>query len=230
MEFNELSLQDLEYNFFGNKLEKLPENEKNEYMSMYLLYRKLFTNYIIDVLNLKEIDEKIKKSEFKFISVTEEEKDIYQFFVNNDLDYFYIRNDIYLEQLSSEEIKFLKSILNENVMLNQNVKEFIESTYKKAIFNNSLNNGSFCTVFYGPETMNYSAPNNALVLGFRYDSFNKNNLNEEMYIKNNENQHLLLQKIFEEITSNAQSKLEIPCSIIEYNEFSVQRKSMSKHY
>ena len=54
MEFNELSLQDLEYNFFGNKLEKLPENEKNEYMSMYLLYRKLFTNYIIDVLNLKK--------------------------------------------------------------------------------------------------------------------------------------------------------------------------------
>ena len=211
----EISLKDIESNFFDNKL-NIPNKE--DYLSLYILYRKLFNKYIINTLNLKKYEEELKNSNLNFIPVIEKKQDIYQFIVSDELDYFYIRNNIYLEHLTNEEINYLRSLSNTNI----DSTEFIEKTYKKVIFNDALNNGKLCKVFYGPQSKIFSAPNNALVLGFRYDSFNKNNLSEKEYMDNYDKQRILLKELFKELINNAQNTLRTYCSIIEYNEFSVE--------
>ena len=75
---------------------------------VYLLYRKLFTEYIIEKTELKKYDEEIKNSNLNFIPVEEEKMDIYQYFSCDILKYFYIRNNLYLEKLDKKDINFLE--------------------------------------------------------------------------------------------------------------------------
>ena len=59
--------------------------------SDYLMYRKLFTQYIIEKLNLKKYDDEIAESKLNFIEVKEKQMDIYQYFSKDKLKYFYKR-------------------------------------------------------------------------------------------------------------------------------------------
>lgn len=226
---NNIELDEIDAVVLNNKLPRFNVlayyKEKKLFINMYFIYRKLFTEYMIELLDLKKYDDEIKASIYKFLTISKDNADFYQAFSDNFLNYIYIRNNIFIENLNIEEFNYLKSLINrENIQLDEPLKNFIEKTYKKVIFQDLLNNGEICMTFYGPQTSAYCTTNDSLVIGFRYDEFNLNNMNDFDWNINHNNQVAFLDKLFYKIKSDISKRISIPIEIIKYNEFSTTKK------
>lgn len=193
--------------------------------SDYLMYRKLFTQYIIEKLNLKKYDDEIAESKLNFIEVKEKQMDIYQYFSKDKLKYFYIRNNIHIEKLTDEEQKFLQKIkLEEPNELGDIEKDFIEKTYSKVIFEDVLENGEICNVFYGPDSRSFISSNNSIVIGMRYDEFENNGLDDEKWDELHEKQLDFWDELKERMELELKMKINKHISIIRYDDFSIEKR------
>ena len=217
-EYLKLSIDDLNYNQMNNK-------QKEEYLNIYSLYMNYFLKFLIKKINLQEYDNLLKVNNPVFIPL-KDNMDIYQLISKNLLEYFYIRNNIYLSRLNSVELEYLRNkILNNDLIFDENTFNFIDLTYKRLIFeviNDDPNIKG--KINYGPnlESDLYYAPNNGLVLGIRYDEFNLGGMNEEEWFLNRINQKEYIKKVIIQIENEVENKLNIPCKIIEYDQYSVE--------
>lgn len=200
------------------------ERENTEQFRLeYLTYRYFLTEYLIKKLALKEFDEEISNSGLDFSTVKEASMDIYQFFSSSILQFFYIRNDLYLNRLTESEKEFLrKRVQNRKVVIDDEILSFIERTYQKVIFKDVFHNGTSCMAFYGPENLNFSAPNNAVVVGFRYDEFDMRGLRDEEWQDIYDKQTYFLYSLLKRMNEELKTKLEVPVTVIQYNDFSIR--------
>lgn len=150
-------------------LDEFNESEVEAYLALYSCYLSLFEKYLNKRLELFKIDQEFSKSLLSFEKVKEDDKDFYQAIASDELNYLYIRNNLYIERLTENELKYLGSKFDSSEEdINQIDFEFIESTFKKVIFENAIENGQMLLNF-GPENGRFEALNNALIIGFRYD-------------------------------------------------------------
>ena len=106
-----------------------------------LLYKKLFLEYVIKELELNNYDEILNRSPLNYIPISYENKDNYQKNNSKGLKYFYIRNNIYIERLTRDDISFIqKKRKNGEEVLDEEWAEFIENTYPKIIQENNSRN------------------------------------------------------------------------------------------
>lgn len=202
----------------------ISKEEKKQYLERFCLYRNMFTKYIIEKINLKEYDEKIKNSNLNIKPNDLKDMDIYQYFSSELLEYFYIRNNIYLERLSLEETSFLdERIRNKNDKLDEEVINYIENTYKKVIVEVYDNQQEGIVCFYGPNTARFAAPSNALIIGMRYDEFVEDGLSDDEWIKQRDAQFLYINSLFDYMMVKLPEIVDMPVSIIKYNEYSVTK-------
>ena len=203
----------------------IQSKEKEEYINLYNAYRSLFTEFVIKKLNLKKYDDEIKNSGLNFKSLDEAKMDVYQYFSSELLKYFYIRNNIYVEKLSQEERKFIESrIKSGKLELDEGAENMIKSTYKKVIFEDALKNGENCYVFYGPNSSNFSARNDSLIIGIRYDEYYLGNLTDEEWDKQHDNQLMFLSELLQRVESSRNEEKDISFSIFMYDDFSTKRR------
>lgn len=207
---------------FKNNMSK---DEKNKYLMYYNTYRTLLTKFIIKKFNLKFFESRIEKSNLKFLTVDENKMDVYQYFSCNELKYFYLRNNVNINRLNSEEKAFLNEIISSNNdELDEKAIQFIENTYKKVIYEGKSDDDRGHIIMYGPDSKHFMAPNDALVLGMRYDMFNLNGLNDEqwkdLYFKQIEFLNHMLKKMQEELNEIS----DISVNIIQYTDFSIERR------
>lgn len=137
---------------------KLDEDGKNYYFQMYSMYMELLYNYLLKNTDLLKYDNNLK--EHMVSPVIDEYKDFYQSFANGFLDYYYVRNTLYLEKLNKEEMDYLSKKMNEEFVYDEEADNFIKNTLPKVI----LVDGDYM-VFYKSNDIDYSATPNALVLG-----------------------------------------------------------------
>lgn len=225
MKFNRLYEEDLKTiypNCTNISLDNMPENQKKKYLLLYNMYRKLFTIYIMQKLKLKSYDKKIEKSELGFTANKKQDMDIYQYFSSDILKYFYIRNNIYIEKLNKKEIDFLeKKIQSKNYELDDETMQIIESSYRRVIFEDVLKNGELCKTLYGPNSSNFFADNNAIIIGVRYDEFAENKLNDDEWDELHQQQVEFLESLITRMNKNLNSNSAVPIEILEYSEFSI---------
>lgn len=223
-EVNEKQLKTIYPNSGLNVLKDMSNSDKQKYFLKYFLYRKLFTEFLILKLELKEYDEEIANSKLNFRPSNKDDMDFYQYFSSEELKYFYIRNNIYIDKLSEIEDNFLQNkIDNNNYNLDIEAEKFIEATYEKVIFEDVLNNGDTCITIYGPDSSSFMAPNNAVVVGFRYDEFNLNGLDDNNWNELHNKQLLYLRELDNKMSVNMDNVLQVPVAILKYNEFSVKK-------
>ena len=215
MNFNNLEDKDLLNN--EEELKKLTSEEIKKYMLIYNLYRNLFTEYVIKMTNLKKFDETINKSKMNFKPIELSEMDMYQYFSSNDLKYFYIRNDIYINKLNKEEMVFLQGrIDSNNYNLDEETTKIIENSYKRVICSEEKEPNIESDVFYGPLNSSFSAPDDNIIIGVRYDESEIDELDEKewenLYFKQNEFLYDIMKKIQNELKD---------VTVIMYDEFSI---------
>ena len=127
------------------------------------------------------------------------------------LSYIYIRNNVHVERLSSDEIE----VLNNNNEYNEEVEKLIESTYQRLIVENHGEPGT--TINFGPPVENFLIPNNVLVVGIRYD-LRASGENEEEDNK----KETIFNDVRYNLAKSLNETLEYPTYVIQYDEFSVK--------
>lgn len=203
-------------------LDKLDEENKEKYINLYNLYRKLFTEYLIEKLDLKLYDNLLLNSGDGFNPVPEEKMDIYQYFSMEELKYFYVRNNIYVEKLDEEEKNFFESKLeSKNLELDLETEKMIEKTFPKVILEDLKKGYEKYKVFFGPDNKSFLANNDSIVIGFRYDNFKNDGLGDDAWFERFLKQRQLLNSTFNEMNEKFKKEISNEVTIIKYSDVSV---------
>jgi len=224
--FKKIKEEELKTTFPSTRMinsEEMSEQQKNDYISMYNLYRKLFSEYIMGKLELKKYDDELTNSSLNFKCVDEEKMDVYQYCTSDELKYLYIRNNIHIERLSDQEKNFLINRLRDiKDELDEEARQLVQSTYQKLIFEDVGKDGKQHITFYGPDSMNYTARNDSLIIGMRYDEFDLNGLDDEAWDELHTKQLMDLREMFYKLVIEQKGKVNVPITILQYNDFSVK--------
>ena len=223
-EANNITILDYETRFPSFNQEyfnNLNNESKQEYLKLYLLYYNLLYKYLIPKLNLKHYDNMLLNSDNIFYQVPLENMDLYQRIGSNYLKYFYLRNNIYIERLSKEELDFLKKkLLSNNNELDNETTTFIKNTYQKVILEDA---NDVKNINYGPDSCDFYKPSNNIIIGVRFDNYYKesNESNSESGSKYNDRIYEL--EIITKFLAKHLEDFEVPCSVIIYNEFNINK-------
>ncbi|WP_428047903.1 hypothetical protein [Candidatus Proelusimicrobium excrementi] len=194
------------------------DDENNEYFKLLNNYKKLFESYLKEKLPLELIDDNMKSSDLKFVQIKEEDMDFYQISSTMGLDYIYLRNNLYIEKLSKEDLEFLSKKDN----LDDEAREFIKRTYLTVI--NPYENDEKRIVFYGPENGKHLCDSTDVVLGIRYNEFETNGMSDEEFQKNFLEQLRLIAQVSTLLEIASPNELGSQVKVIQYNELSIMKK------
>lgn len=204
-------------------INKLSDTEIQNYLNLSTLYRSLLNEYIKQ-LGLGNYEDAVKNSELNFIPIKSSDQDFYQYYNNSNLDYYYVRNNIYIDCLTEKEKEYLQNKLNKHdYSLSDQDIDFVSQTLSKVIKEVHDNTPEPFEVNFGPLSTSFFAPNNALVLGFRYDKFNDNGMDEDIFVDNYEKQRGFCLKLNEQLEIELQNRLPVPVKVIEYDENSIKK-------
>ena len=192
------------------------DEENNEYFKLLNKYKKLFEEYLKEKLPLELIDDNMKKSDLKFVPVKKEDMDFYQITSTMNLDYIYLRNNLYIEKLSKEDLEFL----SKKDKLDEESKEFIKRTYQTVI--NPYDEKRI--IFYGPENEKHLCDSTDVVLGIRYNEFEQNGMSDEEFQKNFLEQLRLIAQVSTLLEIASPNELGSGVKVIQYNELSIMKK------
>lgn len=194
------------------------DDEMSEYLALYNVYNNFLIQYIMKKFHLINVDMEMIKHKERFAEVPYDDQDLYQKSANGYLKYLYLRNNLYVERLTSEEKNYFLSLYNQGINeLNDNIENNIEKTYLKVILENPNENDIF--INYGPDNMKFMAPTNSLVIGIRCNEFSSLSSNDtDLYLKTISD--LQMTKRF--LEASIKSKFNIPTTVIIYNEYSVK--------
>ena len=210
-------------------IEDLKKYNKNvidfneEYLSIYSYYYSLLLDYFLNNSSIKTVDDEFSNSELNFVSVKEENMDIFQYMSSEKLKYFYIRNIMHIERLNEEEKKYLVDRMNSNSELDEGLESFLQNTMSKVIYEGTGKENE--NVFYGPLNDHYMLPANSLVIGFRYDEFNSEGIPDDkwdIFYDRKESEKL---NYFRDIDYNQDKFKNVLIRFLEYNDFTIQKKS-----
>ena len=201
----------------------LIDNDNNlteQYINITSTYKYLFELVLKQSLNLKSYDDALVNSNLEFTKVDDDKMDIYQYYSNMGLNYIYLRNNIYIENLTEEERKFILDKYNSNNLeVDNNVVQFINNTCIKAIRNPKSDIYIPTYEFYHiTNNMNYSVLNTDIVLGVRYDEFYNDKLSDDewdnMYMKREQFLSNLVNKMNNDLNNKN-------IRVLRYGEYSV---------
>jgi len=196
-----------------------------KYLVIQAFYKYLLEDYLDEFLLLHEYDDKIKNSSLNFKEVSEQDKDIYQRL--SRLHYYYIRNTLFIEKLSLEDLNYLVlKLKRKSFILDEETRKLLERTWKEVIKQDLDDN--IVNICYGPMIPQCMARNDALVLGLRYDEDSDKIQSDEEVFEDYKNKTLFLKELLEE-QNNFYQKFDNPVSIIRYDRGSViQGKSLER--
>jgi len=194
------------------------DEDNNEYFKLLNKYKKLFEEYLKEKLPLELIDDNMKKSDLKFVPIKKENMDFYQITSTMNLDYIYLRNNLYIEKLSKEDLEFL----SKKDKLDEESKDFIKRTYQTVI--NPYENDEKRIIFYGPENEKHLCDSTDVVLGIRYNEFETNGMSDEEFQKNFIEQLRLIAQVSTLLEIASPNELGSVVKVIQYNELSIMKK------
>mgnify|MGYP004665841841 CR=1 FL=1 len=198
--------------------ESLDNTNQENYLRLYEVYNNLLIQYLIKYYNLKEFDDVLSKDKRNFEKVNTNDMDIYQYLSSEYLNYIYLRNNIYIERLSDEELLYLSKITDHS--LNKENEEFIKNTYLKVITESNNNNA---TTMFGPDNLKFIKRSNWIVFGIRYNRFNlKDKSKEDEWIIQDDEREKFISMLLPMIEMRLKEKQPNTC-IIGYNEFCIEK-------
>ena len=209
---------------FPNNNEKyfneLSEQEKTEYLELYQKYYKLILKYFIKKFKLAEYDKSLKNNEDKFVMVKKEDMDIYQYLSSDDLNYFYLRNNFYIEHLTQGERNYLKR-------LNVNGVEdaFIIKTLKRVITEIPNAQDKKISLCFGGDSLDFYKLNGSIIFGVRYDEFTDKIPNDENWLSTYAKIKDELDFILDGFKYANKSLNDMLVDVVNYNDYTVIKMS-----
>lgn len=220
-----ITIENYQTRFPNNNSEyfnKLNISEREEYLGLFEKYHKLTLKYLLKKIPLLDYDKTLENNENKFIKVEKENMDMYQYLCSDDLDYFYLRNNLYIERLTSEEYEYLK-----NIDSNSEEDEFIEKTLQKVITELPDRKVSLC---FGSDNLKYFKPNGSLIIGIRYDEFSDKIPDDENWFDTYTSIKEELEWILDAFSFSYKSLNGMPIEVVSYNEYTTVKMKEDASY
>jgi len=209
-------------------LNDISQEDKELFLAVYSLYRKLFLNYLLKKTKIKEYDDGLLSSDLKFLKVPVADMDIYQYISHENLGYLYLRNNLYVERLTTEETQFFHDKLRTgNEALDEESEKIIGTTISRVIFEDVMKDGNTYKTNYGPLAQSFMAPNNALVIGIRFDEFNLNGHDPSTWGNLHVEQLKYVFALSDKIEKELTEILGMPAVVIKYDEYSIKKKTVN---
>ena len=144
------------------------------------------------------------------------------------LSFVYLRNNLYVERLSEDEQNYLiEKAQDDEIVYDDKADEFVKKTFKRVMLENGGEEDTV-NVFYGPDNGNFMYPNNAVIIGIRYDDYYQaegESPEDWFEANNNRLQDVETHSI---ILETRMPKLAgVDCYAVKYNEFSIKKKVAS---
>lgn len=194
---------------------------------LYTYYHKYLMKYLEDKLNITEDDEILKNSESKMTKIEKKDMDIYQYLSSDMYDYFYLRNNMYIDRLTEDERNTLnKFIADKEEKITPEIVKFIESTFKKVIIE-MPNEEEGINVSYGIFHPDFFAPNLSIVYGVRYDDYDYGILDFSEELRNHRLQDVEI--LGDLIKIKSEEILDIPVRVIKYDKWCVKKMGDISH-
>ena len=195
----------------------------DKFYNLYKIYRRLLDTYLVEKLLLDTYDRDMDEAGLFFVPVKREDMAYYQYISTMNLKYIYLRNNIYVEKLSNEDIDKLLSLTADELKKPSNtVMKLIEDTYIDVIDVNTEKEVT-CMARYGPDNNNFCLSSNELVIGIRHDDFADNGLGEEEEWEDNNNKQIMfLNVLIDEIKARAPTAIKRNINVIWYNDYTIK--------
>lgn len=184
-------------------------NEK--YFYIQAAYKYAFCIYLKSNLGLGDYDEQLSTSQLKFIETKEGNKTFYQKNDPSNMKFIFLRNNIYVEKLSEEDIKTIENALLNSNKIDKDILNIVRNTYKDVISSTrEVEDYAEAEIIFEATTLfTRKAPNTALVLGVS-DSYR---WNDEGYLVDTENERMkeeYIRQLTNIISEEFSNKLKMP--------------------
>lgn len=154
----------------------------DEYILLQKQYKKIFCQYLMENLDIAKYDKELADNALKFIPKPEKKQKIEQKFSSVGLKYIYLRNVIYIEKLTIEDLDLLRKSINSSEKdIFDKLNEMVKRTYLDVIAINKEEKN--LKIIYDNDTVN-KVPNNAIV--FKISTYPEYNSAGEYVDDNNE--------------------------------------------
>ena len=154
-----------------------------EFVRLQKRYRKALEEYLDKKVHLRTTDKKILSSGLQIPKVEDQS---YNFYHQSEVlksGYLFVRNNIHIERLSAEELRYLKG--------NPTIEEtFIINTLQRVIFEE----GAY--TFFGPPMDETEVKCNSVIMEFAYDLAKCKTIDQLLEIEE------FIKKIYEELQAN----------------------------
>lgn len=190
-------------------------------------YKILLDKYLMDKLSLKKFDDKIVNSDLFFVPIQNENMDFYQSFSSIGLKYIYLRNNLYIDKLSNDDIDIIVNLSKEQLN-NPDIEliGLIEKTYKDVLDGRPQEENIAINYkkYYGGD---YWFNSDEIVFGIRYDEFTDNGLGDGLeWINNYDKQLEFLGKLMFEMNEICSQILGMKVNFLYYDDAIVARSMM----
>lgn len=173
------------------------QNEE-EFLSMQVLYRKYFESLLRRFIDFKQIDEYIQKKQVVIPKVRDGEYNFYHKYSNLESDYVFLRNNFHVENLSSEELEFLKKSSTANDV------DFLRQTFSRVIFEEGD------ATFFGTPSSSTEVKSKSVVFEFAYDQTECVDLKQLKAIEE------IMREVFTQIEEYMKKCFNLPVSFLVY--------------
>ena len=204
-------------------------NFNSRYYKLYQNYKTLLDRYLVEKFSLKVYDDMVSDSDLLFIPIKEDDMDYYQYMSKMGLKYFYLRNNIYIEKLSLEDIEKIINLTDEELNNpSQEIKELIERTYP-IVIDYASEKGLQGISCYGPDSPRFWIDSSELVFGFIFDEVADNGLGQdEEWFQNNLKQRAFLSSLFKAMKVKSSEITDKNINVLWYNEFTISEPVLRK--
>jgi hypothetical protein len=190
------------------------ERYSERYMELQAYYRKALEVHLLEVLRLDLYEEEFATSKLDFIPEPETRISYYQRYSMLKLDHLYLRNDLYIEHLSTEDIALLEALHAQNgTEVTPEAIELAKRTYPEVIWPYDPNDEPYSAdanlVF---EPYGVSAPPNALMIAFCSPAHFTEEGNLD-FTGADERAEFLLKRL-PEIKAEMEAKLPVPVAVL----------------
>ena len=137
------------------------------YLCMQAVYRANLDAYLLEMLDLKRLDEELRNCSLGFACPKPEDQNLYERESTMGLEYIFLRNNLYIEYLKKGQLSILEQHLETgDETVTDELKDLVKETYQEVIrVRNSVDQedpGRFC--YAGTKGGRPEIPSHALVL------------------------------------------------------------------
>lgn len=188
------------------------DNSKSIYDEVVYKYKYVLEYFISTIIDFKKYEDEINNSNL-YIGKNSKYKNLNNYL---NLNYIFLINNLFVEKLSVDDIKFLRKKFNKDNITDE-MLDMIKRTYKDVIYDNYLRGEYQNTIYkvcYGSVVPFNFVDNNALVFKIYYGK-NLIDKDGDAFIELHQKQLDFLEKLKTKLKSEIKEKLDINCEILQ---------------